>query len=181
MEDTQKQDKLPPIKYTKRVGHLFEHVRDIDNLKEAIKDAARHKRKRKEVQKVLEDIDGHALELQRMLDEETFIPAKYTMRRINDGIQKKTNEKEEREERQKQLDEREQIREKNELCIINSVNAAIALGEATARAVQRIPDAHCNGDMHAALDYAQKVKHEQKNFLNEQALKHIIEEGEQTS
>ena len=35
--------------------------------------------------------------------------------------------------------------------------------------------------MHAALDYAQKVKHEQKNFLNEQALKHIIEEGEQTS
>lgn len=68
-----------------------------------------------------------------------------------------------------------------ELCIINSVNAAIALGEATARAVQRIPDAHCNGDMHAALDYAQKVKHEQKNFLNEQALKHIIEEGEQTS
>lgn len=73
------------------------------------------------------------------------------------------------------------LREKNELCIINSVNAAIALGEATARAVQRIPDAHCNGDMHAALDYAQKVKHEQKNFLNEQALKHIIEEGEQTS
>ncbi len=89
--------------------------------------------------------------------------------------------KKEREERQNQLDEREQIREKNELCIINSVNAAIALGEATARAVQRIPDAHCNGDMHAALDYAQKVKHEQKNFLNEQALKHIIEEGEQTS
>ena len=84
MEDTQKQDKLPPIKYTKRVGHLFEHVRDIDNLKEAIKDAARHKRKRKEVQKVLDDIDGHALELQRMLDEETFIPAKYTMRRINE-------------------------------------------------------------------------------------------------
>lgn len=67
MEDTQKQDKLPPIKYTKRVGHLFEHVRDIDNLKEAIKDAARHKRKRKEVQKVLEDIDGHALELQNRI------------------------------------------------------------------------------------------------------------------
>ena len=36
MEDTQKQDKLPPIKYTKRVGHLFEHVRDLNNLKEAI-------------------------------------------------------------------------------------------------------------------------------------------------
>ena len=62
----------------------------------------------------------------------------------------------------------------NELCIINCVNASLALGEATARAVQRIPDAHCNGDMHAALDYAQKVKHEQKDFLNEQALKQIV-------
>ena len=26
----------------------------------------------------------------------------------------------------------------------------------------------------AALDYAQKVKHEQKDFLNEQALKQIV-------
>ena len=80
MKDTQKQDKLPPIKFTKRVGHLFEHVRDIDNLKEAIKDAAKHKRKRKEVQRVLQDIDGHARELQKMLDDEAFIPAPYTMR-----------------------------------------------------------------------------------------------------
>ena len=96
---------------------------------------------------------------------------------VEQNIQKRADkEKEERIERQKKEDEREQIREKNELCIINSVNAAIALGEATARAVQRIPDAHCNGDMHAALEYAQKVKHEQKNFLNEQALKHIVEE-----
>ena len=57
-----------------------------------------------------------------------------------------------------------------ELCIINCINASLALGEATAKAVQRIPDAKCNGDMHAALDYAQKVKHEQKDFLNSQAL-----------
>lgn len=56
MEDTQKQDKLPPIKYTKRVGHLFEHVRDIDNLKEAIKDAARHK---PEAQRSPEGPGGH--------------------------------------------------------------------------------------------------------------------------
>ena len=68
----------------------------------------------------------------------------------------------------------EQSIQKNELCIINCVNASLALGEATARAVQRIQDAHCNGDMHAALDYAQKVKHEQKDFLNEQALKQIV-------
>lgn len=49
--------------------------------------------------------------------------------------------------------------------MLNAINGAIALAEATARAVQRIPDAHCNGDMHKALDYAEKVKHEQKNLL----------------
>lgn len=58
---------------------------------------------------------------------------------------------------------------------LEGVNAAIALGEATARAVQRIPDAHCNGDMHAALDYAAKVKHEQKDFLTRQGIESIYE------
>ena len=57
--------------------------------------------------------------------------------------------------------------------IVQGTNAAIALGEATARAVQRIPDAHCNGDMHAALEYARKVKHAQKDFLTEQGVKAI--------
>ena len=56
-----------------------------------------------------------------------------------------------------------------------TINASLALGEATARAVQRIPDAKCNGDMHAALEYAQKVKHEQKDFLREQALENLHE------
>ena len=56
------------------------------------------------------------------------------------------------------------------LLVIQSSSAAIALGEATAKAVQRIPDAHCNGDMHAALDYAAKVKHEQKEFLSAQGI-----------
>ena len=50
------------------------------------------------------------------------------------------------------------------------MGAAIALGEATAQAVQRIPDAHCNGDMHAALEYARKVKHEHKEFMTEQSV-----------
>ena len=42
--------------------------------------------------------------------------------------------------------------------------------KATAEAVQRIPDAHCNGDMHAALEYARKVKHEHKEFMTEQSV-----------
>ena len=67
-------------------------------------------------------------------------------------------------------DKREAARERNEVLLIKSISAAIALSEATAEAVQRIPDAHCNGDMHAALEYARKVKHEQKDFLTEQGV-----------
>lgn len=72
--------------------------------------------------------------------------------------------------RDKAQEEREQAREKNEVLIIKGMGAAIALGEATAEAVQRIPDAHCNGDMHAALEYARKVKHEHKEFMTEQSV-----------
>lgn len=72
--------------------------------------------------------------------------------------------------RQKQNDVKEEARRKNEIIIIESVNAAIALGEATAKAVQRIPDAHCNGDMHAALDYAEQIKHKHKEFIQEQGI-----------
>lgn len=67
-------------------------------------------------------------------------------------------------------EEREKAREKNEVLIIQGMGAAIALGEATAEAVQRIPDAHCNGDMHAALEYARKVKHQHKEFMTEQSV-----------
>ena len=61
-------------------------------------------------------------------------------------------------------------KEKLFILIVQSSGAAIALGEATARAVQRIPDAHCNGDMHAALAYATDIKHKQKDFLMEQGI-----------
>ncbi len=60
---------------------------------------------------------------------------------------------------------RENARKQNEIYLIQGVTASIALGEATTRAVQRIPDAKCNGDINAALDYAAKIKHDQKDFL----------------
>ncbi len=75
---------------------------------------------------------------------------------------------------EKRIDEKEKARERHEYLIIKSVNATMALGEATAEAVARIPDANCNGDMHAALNYAREVKHEQKDFLNEQAVHAIV-------
>lgn len=72
--------------------------------------------------------------------------------------------------REREQDKKDEARRKNEVIIIESVNAAIALGEATARAVQRIPDAHCNGDMHGALEYATSIKHKHKDFITEQGI-----------
>ena len=72
--------------------------------------------------------------------------------------------------RENEIEEREKAQEKLFILIVQSSGAAIALGEATARAVQRIPDAHCNGDMHDALAYATDIKHKQKDFLTEQCI-----------
>lgn len=79
------------------------------------------------------------------------------------------------EQRRKKAEDREKAREELELMIVQSNGAAIAISEATARAVQRIPDAHCNGEMHAALEYAAKVKHAQKDFLTRQGIQAILE------
>ena len=73
----------------------------------------------------------------------------------------------------KREDERAEIeraRKELDVALIKGVNAAIALGEATAKAVQRIPDANCNGDMHDALNYAANIKHKQKDFLTKQGI-----------
>lgn len=69
---------------------------------------------------------------------------------------------------QAKLEEKEKMREKNEILIIKSNMAAIALGEATATALK---NGHCNGETEAALKYAREVKHEQKDFLIEQGIK----------
>lgn len=78
---------------------------------------------------------------------------------------------------EKKISKRDEARENKEasqekllLLLVQSSGAAIALGEATARAVQRIPDAHCNGDMKEALTYATDIKHKQKDFLAEQSI-----------
>ena len=68
-------------------------------------------------------------------------------------------------EQERRAEERERNREEMNRLQVKTTMAAIALGEATARAVQRIPDAHCNGDMTAALKYVRTVKHEEKDFL----------------
>ncbi len=60
--------------------------------------------------------------------------------------------------------------------LFKQCDASITLAVATAKAVQRIPDAHCNGDMHAALEYAAKVKHEQEDFIAKLGIKSMHNE-----
>ena len=46
--------------------------------------------------------------------------------------------------------EQQKRQEQLTLLLVLILWASTALGEATARAVQRIPDAHCNGEKHSA-------------------------------
>lgn len=74
--------------------------------------------------------------------------------------------------RKKEEADREKAQEKSMVLVVQGVTAAIALGEATAHAIQL---GHANGDMEAALDYARQVKHKQKDFLTERAAKSIYD------
>ena len=71
--------------------------------------------------------------------------------------------------------EKEQNTERFMLLIMQNTRATNVLAEATARAVQRIPDARCNGDMTAALAQAAKIQKEEKDFLFDQGIKHIFD------
>lgn len=78
--------------------------------------------------------------------------------------------------RDAEREEREKNVEKLMLMMINSSRATNVLATATARAVQRIPEAQCNGDMTAALAEADALIKEERKFLADQGLKHIFEE-----
>ena len=71
-------------------------------------------------------------------------------------------------------EEREANMEKLMLMMMRESRATNVLVEATAKAVQRIPDAHCNGDMTAALKKAEEIQNEKKNFMFDQGIKHIF-------
>ena len=72
-------------------------------------------------------------------------------------------------------EERESNTEKLMLMMMKTTRANNILATATARAIQRIPDAHCNGDMTSALEEAARVQQEEKDFLIDQGIKRIFE------
>lgn len=77
--------------------------------------------------------------------------------------------------RDKSKAEKEKSRDTLLYLVIQSVDASIDLSTAIAKAVQRIPDAHCNGDMDAALESAKKVREKQKQYLTQQGIKQILD------
>ena len=83
-------------------------------------------------------------------------------------VKKKLDQQEER-----QL-EREKNQEKLMVMMMNSTKANSIGIQAVARAVQRIPDAHANGDMDSALEEMDKLQKEENTFLTEQGVKHIL-------
>lgn len=76
--------------------------------------------------------------------------------------------------RDKRIETREKRVEQFMLYILKDTRANNVLAVATARAVQRIPDAHCNGDMHDALAKAAAIQNEEKDFIFDQGIDHIF-------
>lgn len=71
-------------------------------------------------------------------------------------------------------EEREKNTEKLMLLMMQETRATNVLATATAKAVQRIPDAKCNGDMTEALKKAAAIQNEEKDFLFDQGIQHIF-------
>ena len=76
--------------------------------------------------------------------------------------------------RDKAASEKERNTETLILMMMQTCRATYIVTEATAKAVQRIPDAHCNGDMTAALERAAKIQQEEQQFVIDQGIKHIF-------
>lgn len=61
------------------------------------------------------------------------------------------------------------------LMMMQSTRANTVGITAIARAVQRIPDAHCNGDMTSALEEMTEIQNKEKQFLIDKGIKYIFE------
>ena len=83
-------------------------------------------------------------------------------------VKKKLDQQEER-----QL-EREKSQEELMEMLMNSTKANCIGIQAVARAVQRIPEAHANGDIDSAIEEMNKLQKQEDSFLTEQGIKHII-------
>ena len=77
--------------------------------------------------------------------------------------------------REKERAEHDQNMQKMMMMIMQTGRANNVLAVATAKAVQRIPDAKCNGDMTSALEEASRIQKEEKDFLMQMGVKRVFE------
>lgn len=77
--------------------------------------------------------------------------------------------------REREQKEHDQNMQKMMMMIMQTGRANNVLAVATARAVQRIPDAKCNGDMTSALEEASRIQKEEKDFLMQMGIKRVFE------
>ena len=73
----------------KRVGYIYEKVCEIDNIKQAIMKASRGKRDERRIQRVTQNVDAAARNIQTMLLNKTYAPSPYGIESIYDGTSKK--------------------------------------------------------------------------------------------
>lgn len=76
----------------KSYNHLFEKIIDEDNIRLAIYEAAKKKKKRKDVQNVLNNIEYHIKKIKYILENNLFKPRKHRPKIIDDGFAHKKRE-----------------------------------------------------------------------------------------
>ena len=64
--------------------------------------------------------------------------------------------------------EKEDARIEYETMMIELIMASLSLSEATAKAVQNIPDAHANGEITSALGWSKEIKNKYHQFSRKQ-------------
>ena len=79
------------------------------------------------------------------------------------------------EKNERQYNEKESNLQDLVLMMLQTTRANAVGITAVAKAIQRIPDAHCNGDMTKALEYMKAVQEKEKDFLMDKGVKHIFE------
>lgn len=79
------------------------------------------------------------------------------------------------EENERKAREHESNLESLVLMMMQTTRANTVGITAIAKAVQRIPDAHCNGDMSAALEEIEQIQAKENTFLMDKGLKYIFE------
>lgn len=63
-----------------------------------------------------------------------------------------------------------------QMVILDGLNGCMRLSRASATALRRIPDAHANGDITAALQDIDDTMQRQRQLLTEAGLQHILHE-----